>query len=160
MLKKLNALIKLSLYHQADGESKMDDGLEIGVCWFDLGLQELRFAGARFPLLVAYQGSLTVLEGDRAQLGYKDVNVDYVFSERAIPLLDGQRFYLYSDGFVDQVGTNNFPFGRRKLHQLIQENAHKSMSEQEKIYRHTLAAHQGAQKRRDDVTIIGWEVRA
>ncbi|MDD4962420.1 MAG: SpoIIE family protein phosphatase [Gallionella sp.] len=160
MLKKLNALIKLSLYHQAEGESKMDDGLEIGVCWFDFDRPELRFAGARFPLLVAYQGTLTVLEGDRAQLGYKDVNVDYVFSERTMPLLDGQRFYLYSDGFVDQVGTNNFPFGRRKLHQLIQENVHKPMSEQGKIYRHALATHQGAQKRRDDVTIIGWEVRA
>ncbi len=159
MLKKLNALIKLSLYHQAEGESKMDDGLEIGVCWFDFEHREVRFSGARFPLLVAYQGTLTVLDGDRAYLGYKEVNVNYTFGEKTIPLLDGQRFYLYSDGFIDQVGTNNFPLGRRKLHQLIETHAHKPMVEQGEIYRNALMTHQGEQKRRDDVTIMGWEVR-
>lgn len=160
MLKKLNALFKLALYHQAKGQSKMDDGLEIGACWFDFDRQEVRFAGARFPLLVAYQGTLTVLEGDRAYLGYKDADVDYTFSEKTLPLLAGQSFYLYSDGMIDQVGMNDFPLGRRKLHDLIAKNAHQPMEIQGELYRDALMSHQGSQKRRDDVTMLGWKMPA
>ncbi|TAJ82025.1 MAG: hypothetical protein EPO42_01790 [Gallionellaceae bacterium] len=159
MLKRLNRQIRLSLYHHSDeSESQVDDGLEIGVCWFDLSKSEMIFSAARFPLLIAQGGAVTLLEGDRQKLGYKASNVDYDFKEQVIRLEAGQRFYMYSDGFVDQVGASRFPFGKKRLHNLINENQHLDFTAQQAIYRTALLQHQSGQKRRDDVTMIGWEI--
>lgn len=158
MLQRLNNIIKISLYHQTDGEFKTDNGLEIGICWFDLPKQEVTFAGARFPLLIAHEGELTILEGDRQPLGYREVNTEYRFNEQKIPLHPGQRFYMYSDGFTDQIGANGLPFGKRRLRQLIQENSHLEMGQQSEIFRNALSEHQKGEKRRDDITLLGWEI--
>ncbi|MBY0577988.1 MAG: response regulator [Burkholderiales bacterium] len=159
MLKRLNRLIKLSLYHQTDGDFRMDDGLEIGACWFDFYRNELTYCGSRFPLIVLHEGRMDVFEGNRQRLGYRNADTEYEFSEQTMPILPGQRFYLYSDGIIDQIGENGLPFGKRRLHDMIRHNAHLDMAVQKEVFGSILAQHQGNQKRRDDITLMGWESR-
>lgn len=158
MLGRLNKLIKLSLYHRTDGDFKMDDGLEIGACWFDFSKNTVTYCGSRFPLVVCHEGKLEIFEGNRQRLGYKNADTEFEFSEHVLPILPGQRFYLYSDGIIDQIGECGLPFGKRRLRDSILRHGGLPMHEQGEKIRADFASHQGNQARRDDITLLGWEL--
>jgi serine phosphatase RsbU (regulator of sigma subunit) len=67
------------------------------------------------------------------------------------------RFYLVTDGLTDQIGGDrNFPFGRKRLKDLLSQTASLPFEEQREVLREALEAYTGRQNRRDDLTLLGF----
>ena len=92
-------------------------------------------------------------------IGYKDSNINFEFKNHEINLDNKKYFYITTDGFIDQNGgEKSFPFGKKKLQNLIIENYTKSFNEQKDIFFNALLEYQKREERSDDITMIGFKV--
>ncbi len=61
-------------------------------------------------------GRLDAVKGDRHSVGYRRTPLDAEFGNQPVPLQPGQRFYLFTDGILDQNGgERGIAFGRSRL---------------------------------------------
>ena len=156
LVARVNQIVKEAL-GQTEESGLSDDGLEMGICLIEPERMRLTYAGARFELLSAVGDKIEVIKGDKGGLGYRHVPYDQRFNNKSLRLLPGQRFYLYSDGITDQVGGNKRrAFGRKRLIRTLVDVAHLNMSKQGELVTNAILAYQGAEPRRDDVSMIGF----
>ncbi len=159
ILGELSAAIHDSLYGQDSQQTLSDDGLDLALCLIDPELGEVVFAGARLPLLVVEQGAVQVISGNRCSLGYRTHQPDQPFTDHRVVINKNQTFYLYTDGFLDQVGgEKGFCFGRKRLHELISQQSGQDMKAQKEYFLRNLKEYQGDFERRDDITLLGFRL--
>lgn len=158
ILKRLNFFIKTSL-QQDTAHASSDDGLEAAICYVDIRNKTLSYAGARLPLVTVCEDKVDLLKADRVSIGYRNSNLEHSFSKHTIILKPGMRFYLYSDGFVDQIGEKKqASFGRSRLMKLIMENNRCSFTEQKAVLLKAFHDFKGESETRDDYTVVGFSV--
>lgn len=156
MLTQLNRLVKTALRQDRDS-AVSNDGLDAAICVIDRAKATLTFAGANLPLLVAENGILRQVRGDRMSLGYLDSPEDYRFSAHSMTITPGSAFYLYTDGVTDQVGgDNNRLFGRRRLQEVLAGMGTRPVTEQMDALFQQLSLWRGEQRRRDDMTFVAF----
>lgn len=160
ILKRLNFVVKTTL-RQDRANSVSDDGLEAAVCLISglsSGLGELTFAGARLPLIHICRGRAEIVEGDRQSIGYKRANIDFSFSNHIIGIRAGMRFYLHTDGFIDQFGEKKkqFGFGRSRFVKLLEQNSHLPFEKQRERLLSKFDDFRGEEEMLDDVTVMGF----
>ncbi|MEO1551671.1 MAG: SpoIIE family protein phosphatase, partial [Pseudomonadota bacterium] len=156
VLEQLNIGMK-ELLGQDGKKGGTDDGLEAGVCFIDRSRTEILFSGARFSLWQIEQGQSTEIKGEKAGLGHRRSPRSARFSDTIVPFQNDSRFYMATDGLIDQVGgPKNRSFGKRRLVQFLLSIYERPMTEQAGAMSAHLADFQGAQRRRDDVTMLGF----
>ena len=139
------------------GEGETDDGFDAGVCFVNPAERTLVYSGARFPLLLSRGGVIEEIKGDRSGVGYRRVPSDVTFSETRLDLTGSEAFYMTTDGLIDQVGgERRRSFGRRRAIEVLARHQTVSMSAQRDALVAAFADHQGEERRRDDVTVIGF----
>jgi len=155
LITRMNQLVKAALGQDAeDGES--DDGLELGICRFNTEEGELTFAGARFFLWASGDDGLEEVKGDKAGIGYRRTSRDQTFTDHKLKIGLGARYYMTSDGAIDQIGgERRRAFGKRRIREQLEANMERSLDEQAAAVLAALAEHQGDEARRDDVTMVG-----
>ena len=159
LLARINRSIKYSLAQAEHGESESDDGLEMGICRIDKDRTKLVFAGARFPLFVVENDEVEEIKSTRAGLGYRRIPEDQAYETVEIRLSGKKRFFMASDGLLDQVGgPKHRGFGKKRLKELLIAIQSRTMSEQRSAIIDTLRAYQGEELRRDDVSVMGFKV--
>jgi serine phosphatase RsbU (regulator of sigma subunit) len=140
------------------GESpQSNDGLDAAFFWFDADRQQLHFAGARIALHIlrpdAYQ--FESIQGERMGVGYVDSLADYVWTLHTVKVPHGSLLFISTDGLIDQIGgPRKITFGKRRALDLILEHRAQSPSAICASLQRALADWQGAQTRRDDVTLF------
>jgi serine phosphatase RsbU (regulator of sigma subunit)/PAS domain-containing protein len=155
LIARANQIVQSELRQTERGQGS-NDGFEIGICWIDAARETLVFAGARFDLYIADGADVRVTKGDRVSLGYRETPWNVSLKTHEIALETGRRFFLSSDGIIDQIGeTRRRGFGKKRLIAAIAENADGDVSNQVRAVGDALNAHQGAQRRRDDIAMIG-----
>lgn len=141
--------------HQTDGDT--DDGLDAGVCFISEAERKVVFSGARFSLFRNASGEVDEIRGDKAGIGYRRFDPDTAFKDIALDMDQADRFYLTTDGLIDQIGgARRLSFGKRRFRECISVGADVSMAEQAATLRDRFATHQGSEIRRDDVTVLGF----
>ena len=159
VLGSMNRLIKDAL-HQNTADSISDDGMDCALCFVDIVNAKLVFAGANLPLYINDFEGGRVIKGDRCGLGYVRSPRNFKFADVEMPLTSRACFYLATDGLIDQAGgEKGFPFGRRRFMQFIQDNDQRPIADQGERLMRVLADYQGGETRRDDMTVLGFEVR-
>jgi serine phosphatase RsbU (regulator of sigma subunit) len=163
VLTALNGAIKRVLGQTAvegseDGEvHRSDDGLD-GACLFlPDGGGELEFAGARIPLLRLPPGDApgTVLEAEKASVGYLDTPADRRWATQRAAVAPGTMLAIATDGIVDQPGgPKRIAHGRTRLLQLLGEQRDGPAREVAARFGEAFAAWQGTERRRDDVALL------
>jgi phosphoserine phosphatase RsbU/P len=158
ILKRLNFVVKTSL--QQDTEFGLsDDGLDAAICYVNKKDRTLRFSGARLPLITVQNGITKLIKGDRHSIGYKKSDLDFDFSEQILDIEPGMSFYLFSDGYIDQIGgQNNFGFGNRRFCSLVENTCHMTFESQNKKIIEEFNIYKGHNEIRDDITVIGFKV--
>ncbi|WP_207681779.1 SpoIIE family protein phosphatase [Desulfonema magnum] len=166
ILNRLNYIIKKTL--QQDTEHALsNDGLDAAICFVQLSEKEqlvtnnasVIFAGAKLPLIYIQNEELKVIRGDRQSLGYKNSDLNFKFTNHRIPIEKGMSFYMYSDGFTDQLGgKKGLRFGNSRLKKLLKENVHLPFETQREILIHVFNEwlEHGEYERQDDVTVAGF----
>lgn len=158
LLGRINRLIKEAL-GQTEAAALSDDGMDCSLCLVDLDAGELAFAGARGALYVARGAEIDVLKGEPKGAGYVRTRLDQSFAETRLPLEAGQRFYMTTDGLVDQVGGERaLPFGRKRFLDFLAQEADLPLAAQGQALLPLLDAYRGQEPQRDDITALGFEL--
>ncbi|MBF0195428.1 MAG: transporter substrate-binding domain-containing protein [Magnetococcales bacterium] len=158
LLQRIHQLIQSAL-GQHLGEGASDDGLELGVCYLNSKSDVMIFSGARFELFILEGKEVAIIKGTKKGTGYRGIPKGQIYNEETVQLRSGQRFYMTSDGIIDQVGgEKRRGFGKRKFKSLLLESHDLTFAEQKNILLQALKDHQGKESRRDDVSIIGFSL--
>ncbi len=162
ILKQLNVFVKKTL--QQDTERALsDDGLDATVCLIS-GLSsgapdnaQLIFAGAKLPLLHIYDDEIIVVKGDRQSIGYKRSDLEFEFTNHIINIKEGMSFYMFSDGFADQLDEKDERrFGNRRFKNLLKEVMHLPFEKRREILLDAFHTYKGTNEMQDDVTVVGF----
>ncbi len=159
-LMALDQALRLGLnQHSSDAES--DDGCDAAMVRVDREHRVLEFAGAKLGLLhLTAEGEVERISPSRVSLGYQQPPKEAP-ALRRIAYSAGSIFVLVSDGFTDQIGSDGESrraYGNRRLSELLRACRGESAERIAARMRDSLAAWQGAELRRDDVTAIVFQL--
>lgn len=158
LLRRLNGRVKAALNQEgASSDSAADDGMDAVFLYLERGCGVIRAASAKLPIFVlSRDGALQQLKGGRKGLGYRDTPVDQIWPELEIPAEAGQRLFLATDGVGDQIGeVTPMAFGWRRFGAALTPTGAATVADQVEAAEQALAAWQGGEERRDDVSILG-----
>ncbi|NMC32665.1 MAG: SpoIIE family protein phosphatase [Veillonellaceae bacterium] len=157
ILAELNHQIKAALHRNDSGEMT-DDGLDIGICRIDRN-RRLIFAGAKISLYIGREDEVTRIKGDNKSLGYRQSADTLTFDVHEWAIRPGDRFYMTTDGYLDQNGgEKDLPFGRNRLSEVIARQDGISLTDQETAFAAALREYMHGEAQRDDITIVGFTV--
>ncbi len=158
ILRRLSFLVKTTL-HQDTDYAVSDDGLDAAICFISFKERTLIYAGAKLPLIYIRNNELTLIKGDKSSLGYRKSDLNVKFVNHRVPFEKGTAFYLYSDGYVDQLGgEKESRFGTPRLKELLLKNRLMPFEKQREMLLWAFNEWQksGQNERQDDVTLIGF----
>ncbi len=128
-LERLDEELRATIHHTI-GDSKVKDGMDIGLCLIDHERHRMHFAGAKRPLyLFRADGGFIEIKGTRRSIGGDNLAEQMPFENHEIRLEEGMSFYLFSDGIVDQFGweiqegklPRRTKFMSRRLRELLEK---------------------------------------
>lgn len=156
ILKRLNFFVQTTLQQDTD-YALSDDGLDAAICFVKSDEAMMTFAGAKLPVIYVCEKQLTLVKGDGQSVGYKKSDLRFNFTNHRIDIRRGMCFYMFSDGYVDQLGEKtDRRFGTRRFKNLLQENAHLPFEMQRKILLQAFKEYKGRNEIQDDVTVLGF----
>lgn len=141
--------------HQTQDYTSARDGMEMALFILDLESNKLQFSGARRPLYLLRDKQITELSGDKMPLGINDEG-ENTFTNKELQLKKDDIVYLFSDGYVDQLGgPDRKTFKTKKFKDVLLNNCHLSMNEQKEVLEATLEEWKGNVEQIDDILVIG-----
>ena len=118
----------------------------------------MTFAGARFELLINQGWEIETIKGTKKGMGYRGIPYTQEYDEISVELKPGQSFYMTSDGMIDQIGgEKKRMFGKKRFRKLLLDIQDKPMPDQKHALHNALVEYQADEKRRDDVSLIGFK---
>ena len=157
ILDELRDNIILSL-RQDGAQLGSKDGMDMSLIIFDFENYELEFAGANNPLYVIRNNELIILEADKMPVGIH-VGQGRNFNRKDFKIMKNDRFYAFSDGYIDQFGgVQNKKFLRRNFAELLLKIHQKPMIEQRDILEKTVDSWRGKEEQIDDILVLGLQV--
>lgn len=154
ILEQLREVVITSL-HQTGTRDEAQDGIEIALCVIDLKKQSMEYSGANRPLYLVRNGVVEHIRPDRMPIGIYEQE-PLAFTRHSIKLQKGDSIYLFSDGYVDQLGGPlRKTFRVINFRKLLLEIQDRPMEKQKTILIEKLAAWQGDVEQIDDVLVMG-----
>jgi serine phosphatase RsbU (regulator of sigma subunit) len=159
ILNELRAQIIKAL-GQTGSRDEAKEGMEMALCVIDIDHQTIQFSGAFRPLYLISDGELREVKGDRMPIGiYNEEEVS--FTNKEILFKEGDMIYLFTDGYVDQIGgLQRKTFKSIQFKKLLKEISDKPMKEQGSILREEHEIWRAGQEQIDDIMILGVKLTA
>ncbi|WP_246434151.1 SpoIIE family protein phosphatase [Spirochaeta isovalerica] len=151
----LNNIMKGKL-NQGSTDPFADDGLEIALVSCTNGMSRLHFAGSKLRLFALEKGEINEYKGSRYSIGFKRSRKDQKFEQHTIHFTEETRFFLTTDGFIEQSGgPKGFGLGWERFRKLLLESRG-SMSETGSFLEKSFDDYRNEREQRDDVLVIGF----
>jgi serine phosphatase RsbU (regulator of sigma subunit) len=143
---------------QTGQKDEAKEGMEMALCVVDFTQRKVQFSGAFRPMFLFSDGELSVVRGDRMPIGlYEDEKKS--FTNKEIPFKEKDMIYLFTDGYVDQIGgLERKTFKTIRFKTLLKEICHKPMKEQQSILREEHEIWRAGQEQIDDILVLGVEL--
>lgn len=155
LLTRLNSKL-LDALHQHGKAPGAGDGMDIALCRIDKRSNKIVFSGAMRPLYWIHKNKLEVISGDRFPIGGSQYDPDRKFSDHHLHYDEGDKLYLFSDGYADQFGGPlNKKFMITQLNEFIEAHHHLPMADQCQQLDATFEAWRGDEEQVDDVCMVG-----
>jgi serine phosphatase RsbU (regulator of sigma subunit) len=153
------AVLNKALENTFSGEKNIGtiirDGMDIGICRIDIPKRKMVFAGAFFPLYMIRDSSLTEIKGDKIIIGLNPDEKPY--TDQELDIREGDIFYIFSDGFVDQFGgADDKKFMYRRFKYLLTRIHTFSVDDQKSILDEEVRSWMGKNVQVDDIMVIGF----
>ncbi len=159
ILQYFNREVKQLLNQSRDNYSASNVGFDGGVLYLNKKKNIVRYAGAETPLYYIESGAVKMTKYDRQSIGYPNSSEDYQFYEYSFSTETTKSFYLFTDGYYDQVGGDkHVMFGKRKLVRTLEEISEIPFEMHGDLLYNILENYQGNESRRDDLTFIGVKI--
>lgn len=136
------------------------DGMDIALCRINKMKKEVEFAGALNPLIYFKDGEMHEIEGDIFPVGRDEFDsVRTPFTKKRIEIDMPTNFYIFSDGFQDQIGgEDKEKFMANRFKQLLADIHTLPMDEQKIILEKTLNEWMKNENQVDDILVIGFQI--
>lgn len=146
-----------SILLNTEGDEKRREGIDIALCVIDSETKELEYSGAYNPLLIYKNNEIEIIKGDKMPVG--TYLKEKEFTNHKIKTNKDERFYIFSDGFLDQFGgEKNDKFKLKRFKNLIIELKNEPIENQLAIFENTFNEWKGNLNQMDDVLVIGFEI--
>jgi PAS domain S-box-containing protein len=140
-------------------DSTSRDGMDIAVVLYNSENRKLQYAGANLPLYYYQNWDLHTIKPDKLPIGGEQMEEERIFTNHEIQLYPGDAIYLYTDGFVDQIGgPEKKRFSTRRFRDLILRTQHESMATQRALLNMEWKEWKGDDEQLDDVTVFGMKI--
>jgi len=154
--------LRIQIKHALRQEGKRDeskDGIDMAICVLDRENRQMQYAGANIPLYlirnVEDRPELMEIKPDRMPLAYYQ-SEDTSFTNHDVRLEKGDTFYMFSDGFVDQIGgKQKKKFLSKNFKSLLVEIHDRPLHDQREILELTISDWMGETSQIDDLLVIG-----
>ncbi len=157
VLNELRRQIKRSL-RQHGNKNGSKDGMDIAICVIDTKTKNMQYAGAFNSLYVIKEindkPQLVEIKADRMPVGIY-IGKEKTFTNHEVKLEIGDTFYIFSDGYPDQLGASGKKFMTANFKKLLLEIQDQSMAEQKEILEQKLSDWMGNEPQVDDILVIG-----
>lgn len=160
----LNALDEKFKEYLSDSYSKtqkvrMQDGMDVSVIDICFEEKKLQFASANRPLAFVRNGRLNRIRGSRFPIGSHATYANKDFEAHQINYQEGDRFYMFSDGYPDQFGG---PRGKKLLTsrflKMLEDSSSLSILEQEAYLEREWESWKQDQMQIDDILVMGFQL--
>jgi serine phosphatase RsbU (regulator of sigma subunit) len=160
ILSKVRERIKEILRYQPNRQDTKD-GMDIALCVIHKKNQEIQFSGAYHSLLILKthgeeETELIEIKGDKMPVGahYKE---DKKFTEHLFKIDYTDKFYLYTDGFIDQFGgAYDRKFLPRRFKEILIKTGKARMNDQMNELVANLSTWMDQTEQIDDILVIGF----
>ncbi len=98
--------VELNKILKSDKNDKMFEGMDVVALKFYTKQKTLQFASAMRPLLICKEGKIETVEGTKQSIGGNFGNTKK-FELKEFSYQEGEKFYVFSDGYQDQFGGVN-----------------------------------------------------
>jgi len=170
ILEQLRDIVIKSL-HQTGSKGETQDGIEIAMCVIDTHKNVLEYSGANRPIYIIRNGASTGTNKESSS-GYTlmHINPDKMpigiyeqetkpFTNNEIQLKKDDSIYLFSDGYVDQIGgPARKTFRSKYFKELLLDIQDKPMEAQKSVLIEKLEAWQGSVEQIDDILVVGMKI--
>ncbi len=130
------------------------DGMDGVLLCFDQKQKKIKYAAANLKPLIVRNGEIIHCACDKMPVG-KGEKLD-PFTSFTLDLHEGDRLYLYTDGFADQFGgPKGKKFMYKQLNQVLAQFSKNSMKEQVEVLSQVFDEWKGQLEQVDDVCLIG-----
>lgn len=174
ILFRLRQLVIASL-NQTGNEVDSHDGMDMCLAIIDKSKQEIEYAGAYLPMLIARKtevggfdvdqpvetdNSFSIYEfkGNKMPIGFHVIG-EKPFTIHKIRYQPNDVFYMFSDGYTDQFGgSSNLKYMLINFKKLLLSIQPYSLEEQCRIIEQNFEDFKGIQKQVDDILVMGFKV--
>ncbi len=133
------------------------DGLDISLVAIDYEKKQIQFSGAYNPLVIIRDGELMEIKAVKASIGYSRKLKP--FKVENIDIKEGDKVYMFTDGYLDQYGgNNNTKFFRRNFYKLLLDISGYPMERQREILEQVFDDWKNGHIQIDDVTVVGFKI--
>lgn len=156
ILNGLRAEIKKSLKQTGKKSDGTRDGMDIALCIIDTTTNQLQFSGAYNSLYIFRGTELIELKADRQPIGFYPKEKQ--FTNNKFQLQTNDILYSFSDGFADQINTQNKRHTITRVKKLLFDIAPNKLPKQKEILQNEFSAWKGKGPQMDDVTVVGVKI--
>ena len=158
ILNELNDKI-LNTLKQNSKKTSAKYGMDIALISVDKNMRSLEYAGAHNSLLVFRGTECFQIKANQRSIGSYKKEGDVGFTNHTFELIKGDMVYMFSDGYVDQIGgPDNKKIFQQPFRNLLQSVCKLDMQEQKKILDENIINWRGRQNQTDDILIVGIRV--
>ena len=155
VLDRMNGRVRKILKHDT---SEIRDGMDLAFCVFDLEKNTLAYAGAKRPVYLIRDRKLIELKPDKMAIG-EPAEPSRTFTNHEMPLLPGDRIFLFSDGYADQFnGITDKKMMRKRFSRLILHTSHIPITDQANMIMSFFDEWKDGGPQTDDALVIGIEI--
>ncbi|MBS4013671.1 MAG: SpoIIE family protein phosphatase [Bacteroidetes bacterium] len=157
VLEHLRVYMKNTLGQTGD-RYEQKDGIVLALCTLNIETNTLYFAGANTPLWLIRNNELIEYTAIRNPIGIHPKEMP--FEAHTIEIQNGDAFYLFSDGYVDQFGgPDDQRIGKRAFRELLLEIHKNPMNKQKELLDLHLKNWMGEEfSQIDDILVMGFRV--
>jgi len=156
ILTELNQKMIATMSQDPANETSVKHGMDASVISIDRESMQLQFAGAHNPLYQIRDNTLIEVKADKMSVGsYKEGQL-IEFNNHTISIEKGDVFYLFSDGFPDQIGgPKRKKFYYPPFKELLVSIHKMDMLDQKHFLDKTITSWRGERDQTDDILVVG-----
>jgi serine phosphatase RsbU (regulator of sigma subunit) len=161
----------ISSLHQTGRKGEAQDGIEIALCVINPGKNIMEYSGANRPLYIIRDMGTHGMDKD-AQQGYMLMHISAdtmpigIYEQEPIPFTNNEiklqkndTVYLFSDGYLDQMGgPGRKTFRSHRFRNLLLEIQDQPMKMQKRMLTTKLEQWQGNVEQIDDILVVGFRL--
>ena len=138
---------------------KINDGVDMSICILNTDTQKIYFSGAKNNMLQITKYGLKEYNADRWGVSGSNEEKQTVFTNYEINAKEGEKYFLFTDGFADQFGgPKGKKFKLKQLEELLLRTHDMPFEQQSFTLSETFVNWKGSLEQIDDVTIIGFGI--